>query len=140
MARNTCTTAIERQSPARAATPERTPPTKTGSITYRPLLDLYDLRDRYELHVDLPGSSADAIDLTVNDGVLCIEAKVPWRYPDQARSLLSEFGVGNFRRELRIGEDIDADNLSASYKAGVLVVSLPKRPEHQPRKVQVKGT
>jgi HSP20 family molecular chaperone IbpA len=139
MPKNATTNAIERASPARASTPQPLPQTKSGSVTYRPPLDLFDLGDRYELRVDLPGASPEAIDLTVQDDTLRIEATVPWRYPDQARVIQAEFGVGNFRRELRIGEDIDADKLSADYTLGVLIVTLPKLPDRQPRKIQVRA-
>ncbi|MGH7133536.1 MAG: Hsp20/alpha crystallin family protein [Phycisphaerales bacterium] len=70
---------------------------KIGSTTYRPLLDVYDLSDRYEIHVDLPGTSADCINATVNGGILTVEAQVAQRYQDGITPLRGEYGIGDFR-------------------------------------------
>jgi HSP20 family protein len=113
--------------------------TKTGDVTYRPPLDLYDLPDRYEIHFDLPGASPEDIDVTVDDGVLTVEARVPWRYPEGLEPLHVEFGIGDFRRQVRIGEDIDSEALEASYVDGVLTIALPKRAERRARRVQVRA-
>lgn len=112
---------------------------KTSDMTYRPPLDLYDLGDRYEIQFDVPGTTAEAIDVTVNDHVLTIEARVEARYPGNITPLLGEYGVGDFRRQVRLGEDIDSESLTAAYTDGVLTLSLPKRAERQPRRVEVRA-
>jgi HSP20 family protein len=116
-----------------------TPPQKIGAITYRPRLNMYDLGDRYEMHVDLPGSSSEQIQATLDDGLLTIEAGVPPRgeYTRDISPWRAEYGVGDFRRQVRLGEDIDGDRLTAKYEHGVLTLVLPKLPERQPRRVTI---
>lgn len=110
---------------------------KASDLTFRPAMDIYDLEDRYEVRVDLPGTTADAIDVTVHDGVLTLEATVPDRYRESITPLRAEYPVGHFRRRVRLGEDVDEDRLNATYLHGVLTLSLHKRAERQPRKVAV---
>jgi len=113
-------------------------PTKSGSITYRPPMDIYQYSDRYELHLDLPGSSADQIEATIDDDVLTVQGRVAVRYAGDITPIHAEFGVGDFERRVRLGEDVDPDQLSAGYQDGVLRLVLPKRAERQPRRVTVK--
>ncbi len=112
---------------------------KTSTVTYRPPLDLYDLNDHYEVHVDLPGSSKDTIDVTLEEGTLTIEAAVPDRYAGNITPLHGEFGIGNYRRQIRLGEDIDSEALEAAYANGVLTITLPKKAERQPRRIEVRA-
>jgi HSP20 family molecular chaperone IbpA len=107
------------------------------SVTYRPPLDLYHFPDRYEITIDLPGAAADQINATIDDSTLTVQARVPSRYPQDATPLHAEFGVGDFERQLRIGEDVDPDRLSARYENGVLTLVLPKRAERKPRRIPI---
>lgn len=109
---------------------------RTGT-TYRPAMDLLDTGDAYEVRMDLPGASRDGIDVTVEDGVLTIEAGIKERDVESAERVLSEFGVGGFRRRVRLGEDIDVDRLGANYDLGVLTITLPKRAEIGPRRIEI---
>ncbi len=110
---------------------------KTREVTYRPAMDLYEFSDRYEVHFDVPGTAAEQVDITVDDGVLSVAARVAGRTGASAQGIHTEFGVGDYRRQVRLGEDIDQDALEASYAHGVLVVSLPKRTARQARRIEV---
>jgi HSP20 family protein len=110
---------------------------KVGAVTYRPRINMYDLGDRYEMHVELPGAPREEIHASTNEGVLTIEARVPSKYPGDAIPLRTEYGVGNFRRQVRLGEDIDTERLAATYEQGVLTLVLPKLPARQPRRIPV---
>ena len=110
---------------------------KRGSVTYRPAVVVYDLDDRYELHLDLPGTTAEQIRATVLDRVLTIEATAGERRPQDAVSLHEEYGVGDFRRQIRLGEDIDTERLGAAYTHGVLTLTLPKAAKQQPRRIEI---
>jgi HSP20 family protein len=112
--------------------------TKVSHTTYRPPVDLYELDDRYEIHADLPGSDADSIELTVQDGELDLRADVQSRYGEHLTPIHQEYGIGAYRRRIRLGEDIDLERLDASYRDGVLTISLPKVEHQQPRRIPVR--
>lgn len=113
------------------------PITKSGSTVYRPTLDVYDLGDRYEIKVDLPGADAERIHAAVEENILSIHAEVDRRQPDGGALALEEYGVGDFARQVRLGEDVDTGRLVATYELGVLTITLPKASQHQPRRVPV---
>ncbi|HYD02341.1 MAG TPA: Hsp20/alpha crystallin family protein [Phycisphaerales bacterium] len=113
--------------------------TKSGNITYRPPMDLYHLSDRYEIHLDLPGATAEQIEAAVDGDVLTVAGRVTARYTGEITPIHAEYGVGDFERSIRLGEDVDVERLDARYQEGVLTIVLPKRAERQPRRVPVKG-
>ena len=127
------------QQPAEAQEQQQQESVKASELSYRPNLDLFEFDDRYEIQVELPGTTPNDIDVTVNNGVLGIEGRVPPRVPGSATPLLHEFGVGDYRRRLRLGEDVDSENLSATYTDGVLTLHLPKRAGRQARRVPISG-
>ncbi len=128
---NTNTTAIQQREHA-----------KHAEVTYRPGADFIEFSDRYEMVFDLPGATADSVSLTIDEGVLTLEASVRRDGDERGPSgdntwIAREFGVGDFRRRVRIGEDIDDERMTASLTEGVLTVTLPKRAARQARRIEI---
>lgn len=90
----------------------------------------------FVVHLDLPGASADSIDLTVEQNVLTVHAE---RKPpaNEAERIVDERSYGVFSRQLFLGETLDADQLSANYEAGVLTLRIPIAEKAKPRKVEI---
>lgn len=90
----------------------------------------------FVVHLDLPGASADSIDLTVEQNVLTVHAE---RKPPagDAERVVDERSYGVFSRQLFLGETLDADQLTATYDAGVLTLRLPIAEKAKPRKVEI---
>jgi HSP20 family protein len=110
-----------------------------GGQTYRPHVDILENNNELTLVADLPGVKSDAIDIHFEDGVLTIQGTVEPRYPENANFLLCEYGIGDFYRTFRVGEQIDASNIHAEYRDGVLTVHLPKAEKAKPRKIKVQA-
>jgi len=109
---------------------------KPSQVTYRPLMDLFETPEHYEIQLAMPGTSPEDIDVSLDGNVLNVEARVPGRYPKGAR-IVQEFGVGDFRRQIRLGEDIDMDQLAARYADGVLTLTLPKVSKRQAKRITI---
>lgn len=105
--------------------------------TYRPAANVTETGEAYQVSLEVPGSTSEGIDVQVHEGVLSVVAKVASRVPAGVRPIASEFGVGDYRREFRVGEDVDADAITASYEAGVLSITLPKARKAYARRVVV---
>lgn len=90
----------------------------------------------FVVHLDLPGASADSIDLTVEQNVLSVHAE---RKPPvgDAERIVDERSYGVFSRQLFLGETLDADQLTADYDAGVLTLRIPIAEKAKPRKVEI---
>jgi len=76
----------------------------------------------YEVEVPVPGYSSSQIDVTFKDGILTVAGKTDRR---------------SFTRSFTVPEDIDADTIGARVQDGMLVLSLKRHPEAQPRKIAV---
>lgn len=99
-----------------------------GSLPRAAAADLLERDDAYLLVVDLPGATADTVELRVTDGRLHVEARrekgVPsdYRYRREERPLFIDV-------DLPLPPDATSEDASATIEAGVLEIELPKRAE-----------
>jgi HSP20 family protein len=93
-----------------------------------PNLEVTETGAEVKIVAELPGLEQKDVELTLSDGVLKLAGE---KKSESEGALYSERWHGQFRRSLRIGPEVDADKVSASFKNGVLTVTLPKRPEAQ---------
>ena len=100
---------------------------------------LWEEEGCWKVEVDLPGVKQDDVDLTVEKNSLRITAER--KGPSEDRKFWhQERGYGRIDRLITLPETVDPENISAELKDGVLALTLAKRPESQPRKIQVKGS
>jgi HSP20 family protein len=110
---------------------------RTRCGTYAPAVDIIETDNELLLIADVPGASAEGIDINYERGELTLHARVPRRQDADTRYLLREYGVGDYYRCFRVGEGIDAQKISAEVNAGVLTLHLPKAEAIKPRKIRV---
>ena len=108
--------------------------------TRTPALNIREGDADYVVEAELPGIDKSTLDITVDEGVLRIAADTNPAVPDSRgdRLLRQERITGRFARELRLGAGIDEANISAEYRDGIVLLTLPKTAEVQPKKVNVK--
>ncbi len=102
-----------------------------------PSVDVVEEKDGYHFYFEMPGLKSDAFDVRVEHGSLIVtaERKQPERAND-ARVHVAERGYGTFRRAFELPEDASPDRVHAAYKDGVLEITVEKRPESKPVKIQ----
>ena len=100
-------------------------------------VDAYEKDGTYTLRFDLPGVDPDDVDLTVEGNVLTVTAESPVDGDDGVTWLLRERPSGSHRREVRLGEHLDAGAVEANFENGVLSVTIPMREEAKPHKVAI---
>ncbi len=100
-------------------------------------MDLCKIDDHYVLTTDLPGVDPGSVDVNVDNGTLTISAHRTSRSEDSVQWLASERFFGTYRRQLSLGDGIDASAISATYENGVLTVTIPIAERAKPRKVEV---
>jgi HSP20 family protein len=103
-------------------------------------MDAYELDGVYTLRFDLPGVDPDELDLTVEGNVLTVTAERPGEETEGATWLLRERPSGAHRREVRLGERLDASKVDANFVNGVLTVTIPTREEAKAHKVPISST
>lgn len=93
--------------------------------------------DQFIVALDLPGVNPDDVDVTVERNVVEIGARrEPLRREDD-EVIVDERPQGQFRRQLFLGDNLDANKLSAQFDRGVLTLTIPVSEASKPRKVQV---
>jgi HSP20 family protein len=100
-------------------------------------MDLCKIDDHYVLTADLPGVDPGSVDVSVDNGTLTISAHRTARTDESVQWLTTERFFGRFRRQLSLGEGIDASAISATYENGVLTVTIPLSERAKPRKIDV---
>ena len=105
---------------------------------WTPAIDLYEDKDNFIAKVELPGMKKENLDVSLNEGVLTItgERKMEERHQD-AETYRTERFFGRFHRSLALPKPVAADKVKASYKDGVLTVTLPKTEEVKPKQIEV---
>ena len=104
---------------------------------WTPALDLYQTNDNVVAVVEVPGMRKEDIDISLHDGMLTIAGERQSPSVDGENAERTERFSGKFRRSVSLPTRIDASKVSATYKDGILTVTLPKTEEAKPKKVEV---
>ncbi len=106
-------------------------------IVFTPLVDIYETDEGLTLLADLPGVSADSLELQVQDNKLTLFGRVKPPVPDDAKIIHQEYAVGEFLRSFILSEDVDHERITAKLSQGVLEVFLPRAAQATPRRIRV---
>jgi len=106
-------------------------------VTYVPPVQLYEADDAFQLIAEVPGADDQSTEITVEQGVLTLSAKMTAPKPDGAKLAYSEFSEGCYRRTFELSDAVDTQAIEATVAKGVLTVRLPKSKTALPHKVQV---
>jgi HSP20 family protein len=103
--------------------------------TFLPLTIWEDNQSVY-IEAEIPGAKIDDVELVFHDGSLRLAYER--QAPEGERNYwLNERGYGRFERVIRLPETVDENSIQAHLDAGVLRVTLGKKPELQPKKITV---
>ncbi len=112
--------------------------------TRTPSVDIREDEKAYVLEAELPGFCEKDVDVHVDKHVLKIssiakaEKENKKEEKDGFNYLIRERSCQAFERSFTLPEGIDEDNITGEFKNGLLSVSIPKVPERQPKKIDVK--
>ena len=94
--------------------------------------DIKEMKDKYQLEVDLPGYKKENINLELEEGYLKISAKVEEKKDDEESNYLhKERYYGECTRSFYVGEDIKEEEISAEFNNGILKIDIPKKDEEE---------
>ena len=106
-----------------------------------PWMDMKETEAGYEVKVTMPGIDKDAIDISINDGVLTIKGETKEddeKEDENGKWLVREHKHCAYYRSVRLPSEVQAENAEAEYKNGVLSLTLPKAEEVKPKSIPVK--
>lgn len=102
-----------------------------------PLVDVYEVDQAMHILADLPGVSNDNLNVHVDGKTLTIEGVLSIPTADGDGKGFEEVRSPYYMRSLQLSDDLDADNISAQFSDGVLNIKINKKPQSQPKKIQV---
>jgi HSP20 family protein len=112
--------------------------TTRSGFYFTPRVDIFETENELTLYADVPGVSADDVDLRFERGELILQGRVKER-DRRGQAMMNEYQEGDFYRVFQIHESIDSTGIAAECKNGELIVHLPKAESAKPRQVQVKA-
>jgi len=104
---------------------------------FKPDVDIYNSEDNLILVMDLPGVKKGEVSIEVDESnALMIKAKSSYQEPEGA--VYKQFNTGNYFRAFTLNKEFNKDNISASLENGVLEVTIPRREEVKPKRIEIK--
>ena len=108
------------------------------TTAYVPPIDVFGREGNLVVRAELPGVKPEDVEVTFHNGVLALrgerrhESKI-----DEGAYFRMESAYGVFERQIQLPEGVSGDDISASYSDGILEITIPQRPQVQPKKVQI---
>ncbi|KWR91123.1 Hsp20/alpha crystallin family protein [Cupriavidus sp. IDO] len=109
----------------------------TPTMTLLPAVDIVENSSGVTLWADLPGVTKDKLEVNVHDGNLHIEAEAVVPTPAGLRVQHAEIRQPHFARAFSLSPDLDASKIEANLQDGVLKLTIPRRDEARPRRIDV---
>lgn len=107
--------------------------------TVQPVVNVEETENEYLISAELPGMDKKDINISIEDNVLSISGeKKSESKTDEKNYHRFERSYGKFYRSFELPHVVDRENIDASYKNGVLNISLPKAEEAKPKQIEVK--
>ena len=112
------------------------------ATAWTPQIEVFQRENQLVVHADLPGLSPDDVNVEIEDGVLAISGERRQQSEHRDRGLYrSERSYGSFYRAIPLPEDVNEEQINASFRDGVLEVTvpLPEQQRQRSRRIQIRG-
>lgn len=111
-----------------------------ADASYATRFEVKETKDAYVFKGDLPGIEEKDLEITLTGNRLTVGGKREAERRDEGDTYYAyERAYGGFSRSFTLPDGADVDHAEADLRNGVLTVSIPKRPEHQPRKISIRS-
>jgi len=119
---------------------EGRPGRKAGEVgEWLPSLDVSETKNDLVVKAELPGMDPKDIEISLNNGLLTIKGEKKQEKEEKDENYhVIERSYGSFTRSVRLPREVQSDKISASYKNGVLRVTLPKSEEAKKKEIKIK--
>lgn len=115
-------------------------PTGVHQAPSYPAINIWTSEDGQFVSAEMPGVRTEDIDVSVESGTLTISGRRGYdELPDNVRPHRRERSFGEFSRSIRLPFAVDTEHIEASFKDGVLNITLPRVEEDKPKKILIKS-
>ena len=107
----------------------RLPSTRQAATLWSPPIEIFERDNDLVVRADLPGLSKDDVNVDIDNGVLTLSGERRSEHEEERQGYFrSERSYGSFSRSIPLPEGVNEDQVNASFKDGVLEVTMPKPP------------
>jgi HSP20 family protein len=108
--------------------------------SWTPRVDIVEEDNAYRVRADLPGLEKKDVDVTVENGIMTIRGERKFERTDKKDNSYEyyERRYGSFSRSFNLPENVDSTGIEATYRNGVLDITLPKSEKAKPKQVEIK--
>lgn len=99
--------------------------------------NLYETPESYVMQIMLPGVQVETLQITARQNVLTLQGTAGVAAPDQGQAIWVGLGAGEFREQVVLPGEVDADSASADYQDGILTLRLPKAQQARVKTIKV---
>lgn len=104
---------------------------------YVPYTDIYETDEALTVLMEVPGVAREGVSVALENDVLRVEGKIDFGKYEGMEPVYTEFNVGHYTRSFALSGKIDRERIGAQLEDGVLVLTLPKAREAQPRRIAI---
>ena len=105
---------------------------------WAPVVDLFENKDSFVVKAELPGMKKEQIEISLHEGALLVSGERKREEKSKpGETYREERFYGKFHRSIALPKPVAADQVKATYKDGVLTVTLPKTEEVKPKQIEV---
>lgn len=108
---------------------------------WNPSVDIFENKDSIVLEAELPGMNPDDVNISIENNVLTLHGERKFEKKDDGDNFHRvERSYGSFTRSFTLPPTVSTENVEAAFDNGVLRLTLAKREEAKPRRIEVKAT
>lgn len=104
-----------------------------------PRVDVHETQDALTVRYELAGFRLEDLEVTLDDNLLTVKGTRSSEAPEGAVYRIRELAHGAFSRSIRVSDDFDPEKVGARFSDGLLEIVIRKRPEVQPRTIQIES-
>src|SRR5690242_17198899 len=109
----------------------------TTSGSFVPPVDIYEDENSISLRMEVPGMKQENLDIRLENNTLTVRGERKFEKEEKEENFHRiERRYGSFSRSFTLPNTVDAENVTADYKDGVLAISLGKRAETKPKQIK----
>ena len=112
---------------------------RSGFYSRFPKTNLSESADFYGISMVVPGLKRDDLSIQWNNGKVTVSGHRKSPDPEGFKNIRRERSDYSFERSFQVGDDINPEGIHAELRDGILSLTLPKRPERQPRRIEIAG-
>jgi HSP20 family molecular chaperone IbpA len=126
------------QNPGKAAATASEGRAAANENVLRPPVDIHETSDAIVLRADMPGVARDRLEVRLDgDNTLVIEGAIGIAPQEQMTALYADVRSTTYRRQFVLSKELEAGKIAAHLQNGVLTLTIPKRDEVRPRRIEV---